>query len=79
LASPSTSLGRFRRDSTLASNVGEIRDELARVRTQLDSPDGTVGRFARDSAITLQLSEAQQQMTLLFADLKKHPLRYLRF
>ena len=79
LASSSTSLGRFRRDTTLMSNVGEIRDELALVRSQLNSPDGSVGRFASDSAITLQLAEAQQQMTLLFADLKKHPLRYLSF
>jgi len=77
VASPDASFGRFRRDSTLLTNVGEIRDELARLRAQLDSPDGTLGRFARDSAITLQLAEAQNQMALLFADIKKHPLRYL--
>lgn len=77
VASPNTSLGRFRRDSTLLTEVGAIRDELTRLRAQLDSPDGTIGRFAQDSAITLQLAEAQNQMTLLFADIKKHPLRYL--
>jgi hypothetical protein len=77
VASPDASFGRFRRDSTLLSRVAEIRDDLVRVRAQLESPDGTVGRFARDSAITLQLAEAQSQMALLFADLKKHPLRYL--
>jgi len=77
VASPNTSLGRFRRDSTLLNEVGSIRDELTQLRAQLDSPDGTVGRFARDSAVTLQLAEAQKQMTLLFADIKKHPLRYL--
>lgn len=77
--SPNTSLGRFRRDSTLLDNVSEIREELVTLRAQLDSPDGTVGRFARDSAITLQLAEAQNQMTLLLADIRKHPLRYLSF
>lgn len=77
VASPNTSLGRFRRDSTLLTEVGAIRDELTRLRAQLDSPDGTVGRFTRDSAITLQLAEAQNQMALLFTDIKKHPLRYL--
>jgi phospholipid/cholesterol/gamma-HCH transport system substrate-binding protein len=77
VASPGTSLGRFRRDSTLLAEVGAIRDEMGRLRAQLDSPDGTVGRFARDSAITLQLAEAQNQMALLFTDIKKHPLRYL--
>lgn len=79
VASPNASLGRFRRDSTLLENVSNIRQELATVRAQLDSPDGTVGRFARDSAISLQLAEAQNQMSLLLADLKKHPLRYLSF
>lgn len=77
VASRNTSLGRFRRDSTLLTEVGAIRDEMSRLRAQLDSPDGTVGRFASDSAITLQLAEAQNQMALLFADIKKHPLRYL--
>jgi phospholipid/cholesterol/gamma-HCH transport system substrate-binding protein len=76
-ASPNSALGRFRRDSTLLSDVSDIRDELARLRSELDSPDGTVGRFTRDSAIALQLAESQHQMTLLFADIKKHPLRYL--
>jgi phospholipid/cholesterol/gamma-HCH transport system substrate-binding protein len=79
VASPNTSFGRFRRDSTLLTEVGDIREELTQLRAQLDSPDGTVGRFARDSAITLQLAEAQNQMALLFADIKKHPLRYLSF
>lgn len=77
LASSTGSLGRFRRDSTLVLQVGDIRDELATLRAELASSDGTVGRFARDSAITLQLADAQNQMTLLFADIKKHPLRYL--
>lgn len=77
LASTSTSLGRFRRDSTLLTQVGQIRDDLAQLRAQLESPDGTIGRFAADSAITMQLAEAQKQMALLFADIRKHPLRYL--
>ena len=77
VSSQNTSLGRFRRDSTLLANVGDIRKELAQLRVQLDSPDGTLGRAAHDSAIVLQLAEAQNQMTLLLADIKKHPLRYL--
>ncbi len=79
VASPNTSLGRFRRDSTLLDNVAEIQADLSTLRAQMDSPDGTVGRFSRDSALTLQLAEAQSQMALLFADIKKHPLRYLSF
>ena len=79
LASPNTSYGRFRRDSTLLVEVGNIRDELALVRLELDQSRGTAGRMVHDSAITNAIVEAQHQMSLLFADVKKHPLRYLIF
>jgi phospholipid/cholesterol/gamma-HCH transport system substrate-binding protein len=79
LGSPSTSLGRFRRDSSLTSEVADIRDELALVRRQLDESQGTAGRVLHDSALASSLGEAQRQMTLLFADLKAHPFRYFSF
>ena len=75
----SLSLGRFRRDSTLVAEVDDLRNELTLVRAQLDSQDGTAGRLVHDSAMTNALAAAQQQMTLLFADLKKHPFRYISF
>jgi phospholipid/cholesterol/gamma-HCH transport system substrate-binding protein len=77
LASPNTSLGRFRRDSTLAGEVGDIRNELTLVRASLDEPRGTAGRVLHDSALTTALGQAQQEMTLLLADIKKNPRRYL--
>lgn len=77
LSSRRTSLGRFRRDSTLLAEVDDIRNELTLVRASLDESRGTVGRAMHDSALTNTLGEAQQQMSLLFADIKKHPLRYL--
>ena len=79
VSSPNSSLGRFRRDSTLLADVSDIREELAQVRVLLDSPDGTVGRFTRDSALTRQLTAAQTEMASLFADIRKRPLRYLIF
>lgn len=79
LASPNTSFGRFRKDSTLLATVGDIRDQLATVQADLDQSRGTAGRVLHDSAITNSLMEAQHQMTLLFADIKKHPLHYLVF
>ncbi|MDB4880221.1 MAG: Mammalian cell entry related domain protein [Gemmatimonadetes bacterium] len=79
LASSRTSLGRFRRDSTLLREVASIRAELAEVQRALDEPRGTAGRVLRDSALTDALASAQQEMTLLFADLKKHPFRYISF
>lgn len=79
IASPNTSFGRYRKDSTLMTEVGYIRDELSIVRTQLDQSRGTAGRAMHDSAITNSLADAQRQMSLLFADIKKHPLRYIVF
>jgi hypothetical protein len=77
LASRNTSLGRFRRDSTLAGEVSDIRNELTLVRAALDEPRGTAGRVLHDSAVTSALGQAQQEMTLLLADIKKNPRRYL--
>jgi hypothetical protein len=77
LASSNGAVGRFRRDSTLLSEVAKLRDELAVVQTALDGPHGTLGRARTDSALSNALGHAQREMTLLFADIKEHPLRYL--
>jgi phospholipid/cholesterol/gamma-HCH transport system substrate-binding protein len=77
--SSSTSLGRFKRDSTLVSEVAEIRDELATVRASLAESRGTAGRIAHDSAAFRALGDVQREMTLLLADMKEHPLRYNPF
>ena len=79
LASPKTSFGRFRKDSTLMREVASIRAELAEVQRALNEPRGTAGRVLRDSAMTNALASAQQEMTLLFADIKKNPFRYISF
>jgi phospholipid/cholesterol/gamma-HCH transport system substrate-binding protein len=79
LASPNTSLGRLRRDSTLAAEVADIRNELTLLQASLASGRGTAGRAVSDSALGNALAEAQREMTLLRADLKKHPFRYVNF
>jgi phospholipid/cholesterol/gamma-HCH transport system substrate-binding protein len=79
LASRNSSFGRFRRDSTLLNDVADIRNELTLIRASLDQPRGTAGRTLHDSALTNSLGEVERQMTLLFADIKKHPLRYISF
>jgi hypothetical protein len=47
------------------------------VRAAIDEPRGTVGRALHDSALTSALGQAQREMTLLVADIKQHPRRYL--
>ena len=79
LASPDGNLGRFRRDSTLPRAVADVRDQLAGLQARMDSTTGTLDRFARDSAITHAVADARREMALLFADLKKHPMRYIAF
>jgi ABC-type transporter Mla subunit MlaD len=79
MSSPSTSFGRFRRDSTLLAEVSDIRNELTIVRTLLAEPRGTAGRVMQDSAVASALGDAQREMGLLVADMKKHPLRYNPF
>ncbi|HVX40999.1 MAG TPA: MlaD family protein [Gemmatimonadaceae bacterium] len=73
------SLGRFRRDSTLTREIAEVRAELARVQQLAMSPNGTIGRFRTDSAIVRGLHRDIASMDSLFADVQKHPLRYIAF
>jgi ABC-type transporter Mla subunit MlaD len=79
LDSPNTSLGRYRRDSTLATTVASLRTELDSVRAALTSVHGNIGRLGRDSAMTAALANAQREMALLFADMKRRPSRYIAF
>ena len=79
VGSSSTSLGRFRKDSTLIAEVADIQNELGEVRASLAESRGTAGRVLHDSAVFDALGEVHREMTLLVADLKKHPLRYSPF
>jgi phospholipid/cholesterol/gamma-HCH transport system substrate-binding protein len=73
------SLGRFRRDSTLARDVAAARATLATLQELASSPDGALGRFRTDSAIVLSLKSNRLALDSLMRDIKRHPLRYLAF
>jgi len=75
----SGNVGRFRRDTTLPRTIANVRDELAALQARMDSSTGTLHRLARDSAMTRAVADARVEMTLLFTDLRKHPLRYIAF
>ena len=79
LASNRHSLGRFRRDSTLAREIANVRLELAATSRLAASPDGTIGRLRADSAITIAMQHDLASLDSLMADIKKHPLRYIAF
>lgn len=79
LASDATALGRYRRDSTLIREVADIRNEVDILRARMASPQGTIGRARADSVLFDALAGTKREMTLLFADLRRRPLRYVRF
>jgi hypothetical protein len=73
------SLGRFRRDSTLVTQIALVRNELAEVQRLAASPNGTIGRMRSDSVIIRNIHVDLAALDSLFADIKKHPLRYIVF
>lgn len=79
LASGDHSLGRFRRDTTLIRDVGRIRAELFDAKQLADSGSGTVARLRTDSAVVRNVHQDYARVDSLFADMKKHPLRYIAF
>lgn len=79
IASPATSLGRFRRDASLQTTIDGIRAELAVIRERMASGEGTLARWSRDSAITRALGNAQRELTLLSDDVRRRPSRYINF
>lgn len=78
LASRRAEIGRFRRDSTLIRSVETLRSDVALLRELAASPQGTVGRITTDSALVRGLDSLFLELTALFADMRKNPLRYAR-
>jgi hypothetical protein len=79
LGSPDNSYGRLRRDSTLIAEIGAIADELSALAARLETSEGTASRLRSDSALVRSVTEARREMTLLFADMRRRPLRYIAF
>jgi phospholipid/cholesterol/gamma-HCH transport system substrate-binding protein len=79
MGSDKHSLGRFRRDPTLMGDVTAVRAELARVQALAADPNGTIGRVRADSIIMRNIHRDFVSLDSLFADIKKHPLRYIAF
>ena len=79
LASSTTSIGRFRRDSTLLRTIGDVRNEVSIARHLLAEPRGTAGRVLADSAIVQELGRLEAQLGEIMADVKARPFRYIAF
>lgn len=76
MSSNKTSLGRFRRDSTLVTKAGHVLAGLDSLQT-LSS--GTIGgTAAADSALAKELTRTRALLAALIKDIKAHPLRYIK-
>jgi phospholipid/cholesterol/gamma-HCH transport system substrate-binding protein len=79
LGSDQHSLGRFRRDSTILRTIADVRAEMDTIQRLAEDPNGTIGRMRADTVIARNLHLSIAALDSLFADIKKHPLRYLVF
>lgn len=79
VGSNALSLGRFRRDTSLMIQLGQIRSALADAQRLAESPNGTIGRARTDSVIVRNVHRDLAAVDSLIADMKKHPLRYIAF
>jgi ABC-type transporter Mla subunit MlaD len=79
LASDATSLGRFRRDSTLVRSLSDVRNELSITRSLVAESRGTAGRAVNDSALVDQLARLEGEIGALIRDVKQRPFRYVAF
>ena len=79
LASPSTTYGRLRRDTSLITEISTVRNEISIVRSLLAKPAGTAGRAIADSAIVRQLGIVERQFGTLKRDIMRDPLRFFGF
>jgi hypothetical protein len=71
------SVGRFRRDSTLMKEISHLQGQVDSLRAMTTSGGG-IGRLRSDSTLTAELARIRVELAALMADVKKHPLRYLR-
>jgi phospholipid/cholesterol/gamma-HCH transport system substrate-binding protein len=79
LASNKSSIGRFRRDSTLAIKASRVLAEVDSLSALLSDPVGRIAAAHPDSALRLQLAQTHVLLAALIRDVKKNPMRYIRF
>jgi len=71
-------IGRFRRDSTLATTASHVLAELDTLRSLATSPLGTIAAVHSDSVLARKLAEQHELMAELVKDIKSNPMRYIR-
>lgn len=78
LSSGNGNVGRFRRDSTLFSAIGRVRDDIDSLRASYAGAGG-ITHARSDTALAAEIARVRAELTALMADIKKHRVRYLNF
>ena len=71
------SLGRFRRDTTLATKAKGVLAELDTLLAFASNPMGSIAGHDPDSTLTRELARQRVLTAALVEDIKKHPTRYI--
>ena len=77
VASNRGSIGRFRKDSTLAAKAAHVLAQLDTLRALATSPLGTIAAVHSDSVLARKLTEERELMAALMRDIKSNPRRYI--
>ncbi|HEX6575643.1 MAG TPA: MlaD family protein [Gemmatimonadaceae bacterium] len=77
LNSPTGNIGRLRRDSSLVNEVSHLQARVDSLRATMNTGNG-IGRLRSDSTLTQEMAKIRVELAALMADIKKHPLRYIR-
>jgi hypothetical protein len=79
MASGKGSLGRFKRDTTLITQVTGLMSEMDSVSAKMFDPLGSIVRSHSDSALGRALIRNRALLDSLVKDAKSHPFRYITF
>ena len=73
------SIGRFRRDSTLATKAGGVLAEVDTLRSLLADPLGSIATAHSDSVLSRELARTHALLDSLIKDARKRRGRYINF
>lgn len=79
MASDKSSLGRFKKDTTLMTKAKGVMAELDTLSGLMSDPVGRIAAAHPDSALSRELARNRVLLDSLMKDVKKHPLRYISF
>ena len=79
MSSNKGTLGRFRRDTTLATKAKGVLAQLDTLMLLTSNPMGSIMAADPDSSLTKELSRTRGLLASLIKDIKTHPMRYINF